>query len=231
MSISLFQKLSDETLLLQARSGNDGALTFLTKRLVERQRCLYSFTYPSMLSSFASGELNHIYFDTIAIAISRYDFNDQASFQTFFLTLLRHALIHAYAKLPQAKGLVGFSLDYEFANCGDDVNSIITFHDVVPSNNEDPRIYIDYLEELDIIGQLINNLPSICIDIARLRISGLTYKKISELCSIGIRKVKSLHEQFLNAVRTMISIHEARPKLEMRNFNLRTQSKTNSYLN
>lgn len=208
MTITLSRKLSDESLLLQARSGDETALTFLTKRLVERQRCLYSFTYPGMLSSFLSGELNHIYFDTIAVAISRYDYNDGASFQTFFLTLLRHALIHAYAKLPQSKGIVGLSLDFEASNSGDDVNGTITFHDVISASNEDPRAYVDYMEELDSLGMLSENLPSICVDVARLRMHGVTYQKIADLFGISLRKARAFHAQFLNAVKEMIGVRE-----------------------
>lgn len=191
----LFNRCNDENLLLMARSQNPDAFYALTKRYFDMRHTLYQQASAPLAKMFDAWDLNHAFFTAFNSSIRSFELG-QGSFHAYMVKALRNAMIRDAEKLHLFKGPKTISLDEE--------NEHGTLHDVVPAKGEDPRMYVNYLEEARAYGKAKGTLSEEVLQVARLRLDGCKFKEIAEILSISPRRASRDFKLYEEAVSKIV---------------------------
>lgn len=194
-----FEKLSDEELLILIREGVPGAQEALFKRYFDQQVYHCRRAAPGIYKRIREWDLNYDYFQVFLKCQNDYRFG-RSLFKNYFEAALRHEIYHAYTILVK-EGFGPISLDDPLSSYSDD----LTLHDVVSSYSEDdPRIYLDYLEEAYKLKKAPKEITSDILDVAIMRGENMTYPEIARRLHISTKMCKDRYNRYCKAVRHII---------------------------
>jgi hypothetical protein len=186
-----FETSSDEALLLLSREGNLDARFVLTERYFRLRKESAKRASYALAKILEDWDLNLSFFIAFENCFMGYQFG-KGRFSTYFLGSLRHEMSKEAEKEHLLDGLNPVSLD----NTVPGSEGEYTFHDVISSTGEDPRIYVNYLEEAMSLGKIGEDLTEETLEAARLRIDGLSFRAIAEKMNVNIKRVRKLYSQY-----------------------------------
>lgn len=193
--------LGDEALILLAREGKAEARNLITERYFKARKKLAKRASYSMVIILSDWDLNYAFFTAFENCFETYRFK-KIRFETYFLQALRHEMRKEAEKQHLFNREAPLSLDNEVPGSDGE----FTFHDVLPSACEDPRLYVNYLEEAHSLGKITSDLDTRVLRVARLRINGLSYREIADATSLSPKQAKTLFTKYEKYVEEKIKI-------------------------
>lgn len=191
-----YQLCSDENLLLMARSQNVDAFYALTKRYFDQRKTLCYKASSALSKMFDAWDLNHVFYISFNSCVKCFSLGE-GNFHSYLIKCLKNSLIREAEKLHLFRNVPTISLDFQTASG--------TLHDVVPdSGEEDPRMYVNYLEEARRYGKLKEEITDEVLQVARLKIDGCKYKEIGEILSITPKKASKYYKEYEKAVNSIV---------------------------
>lgn len=191
-----YELCSDENLLLMARSQNADAFYALTKRYFDKRQSLCHKASSALSKMFDAWDLNHVFYISFNSAVKCFTLGE-GSFHSYLIKCLKNCLIREAEKLHLFKHVPTISLDYQ--------TSSGYLHDVIPaSGEEDPRMYVNYLDEARRYGSLKEEITDEVLQVARLKIDGCKFKEIGEILSITPKKASRYYQQYEKAVNNIV---------------------------
>lgn len=183
-----YQICSDENLLLMARSQNADAFYTLTKRYFDMKTAICHQASYALSQMFDAWDLNHAFYTTFNACVKSFTLGE-GNFHSYMVRSLKNTLIRNAEKLRLFKRVPTISLDYQTASG--------YLHDVVPdSGEEDPRMYVNYLEEANKYGKLKEDVPDEVLQVARLKIDGCKFKEIGEILGITAKRASRDYKEY-----------------------------------
>lgn len=193
----------DEELLLMARFGHEKAREELISRYMKRRRSHARTAYPSSTYLLDDWDINHAFFSAMLSAMSGYSFQSGEKFFSYYMKVYGNSLLKEIKdKSRYRNGVQIVSLDEGITTHDED--SFLS--DVIPLANEDPRLYVDYLEEAGRIGLIEEQLDPKVLEVGRLRLSGCTFNEIMEKLSITRKKARILYDKFQDYIEKNVLI-------------------------
>ncbi len=194
-----FETSSDESLLLMARSQNAEAYCALTKRYFDKKRLLCSQASAALSSKFDQWDLNHAFYLAFNASIKSYSLGE-GSFHSYLVRCLKNALIREAEKLHLFKNVPTVSLDFVSSE-----SSESTLHDVIQdTGEEDPRMYVNYLEEVQRFAKCKEGIDDEVLQVARLKIDGCKYTEIAKILSISPKRASRDYEKYEELVKEIV---------------------------
>lgn len=190
----------DEELLLAWIQGSSVAQGLLTDRYFKLRFAMSEMVFPGISHTLDSWDLNHAFFLSFENALKNYEFG-KCRFESFFLKIYGHELQRESMKKNLNNNRFFYSLESEIDKDGD-----LCFHDVIKSPNEDPRLYIDYIEQAERIGKLPKELDRDALKVMKLKEEGFTFNEIADALNYSLKKVRRLYEVFKKYVKKHIII-------------------------
>jgi|GEM_PF-1338782 len=191
--------IPDEELLLLIRMGKPGAQETLFKRYFDLRSYHVHRAVPSIGSHYDQWEMNSDYFQVFWHCENTFEFG-QSLFKNYFETALRHEIHHEIAKKNE--------IDYNCMSLDDPLGGSedLTFHDVCTSGGgEDPRLYLNYLEEAYRLKKAPDALTEDILDVAVLRGEELTFPEIAKRLQISIKMAKDRYSKYEKIVERIVN--------------------------
>lgn len=194
-----FDSCSDESLLLMARSQNAEAYCILTKRYFDKKKLLCSQASAALASKFDTWDLNHAFYLAFNATIKSFQLGE-GTFHSYLVRCLKNALIREAEKLHLFKNVPTVSLDFSTSESEES-----TLHDVIPNTGEeDPRMYVTYLEEIKKFAKLKDEIDDEILQVARLKIDGCKFTEISEILSIPAKRASRDYQKYEELVKNIV---------------------------
>jgi hypothetical protein len=192
MSVNQYCDLPDEALLGLYRFGDDDARNVLVERYAKKSGNYARLVSPGIVSNLDEGEINHASFIAYLSAENGYH-EGSGTFRNYYLAILSHELSKVFKESPLFESWRFVSLDSNVP--GTEGES--TFHDVIASGEEnDPRCFLDYMEEALTLGKLPSILDQTTLKVARLHIDGETFEGISHLVNLSPKQARTRFLQY-----------------------------------
>ncbi len=194
-----FESTSDESLLLMARSQNADAYCTLTKRYFDKKKLLCNQASAALSCMFDQWDLNHAFYLAFNSTIKSYSLGE-GSFHSYFVRCLKNALIREAEKLHLFKNVPTVSLDFVSSDSNES-----TLHDVIQdTGEEDPRMYVNYLEEAQKFSRLKEKIDDEVLQVARLKIDGCKFTEIAKILSISPKRASRDYEKYEELVKSIV---------------------------
>lgn len=176
--------VSDESLLLLGRMGKDSCRDLLAIRYYKNRHRICHRASPSIMNILNEWEANEAFFRGYLDAEISYRFG-RVSFAAYALKCIRFALANAVdSKLSKTKMMVAFSLDSPQIDEQGEETSLCMADIVQNTSPEDPRVFLDYAESLEMLNKLPKGVNPISLKIASGVCDGY---KVSEIArELGI---------------------------------------------
>lgn len=159
-------EVDDEFLLLLGRMGKEGARDSLAVRYYRMRKRICRNASPSICTFLDDWEVNEAFFRGYLDAETSYRFG-RVSFKTYATRCIRFALANAAdSKLSKTRMMVAFSLDAAQRN-DDGEETTLCLADIVQdgSSPEDPRVFLDYAESLNLLHRLPKGINPVALKI------------------------------------------------------------------
>ncbi len=193
-----YENCSDESLLLMSRSQNADAYYTLTKRYFDKRKLICNQASSALARMFDAWDLNHAFYQAFNASVKSYSLGDGGSFHSYLVAALKNGMIREAEKLHLFRNVKTVSLDYE-------VSEGATLHDVIPaSGEEDPRMFVNYLEEAKKFCSAKEEIEDEVLQVARLKIDGCKYTEIAEILSITPKKASRDYEKYEDLVKGIV---------------------------
>ncbi len=194
-----FDTCTDESLLLMARSQNADAYCELTKRYFNKKKLLCSQASAALSCMFDQWDLNHAFYLAFNASIKSFSLGE-GTFHSYLVRCLRNSLIREAEKLRLFKNVPTVSLDFQTSSDGEE-----TLHDVIQdTDEEDPRMYVNYLEEVKSFSKMKENIDDEILQVARLKIDGCKYTEIAEILAITPKRASRDYEKYEELVKGIV---------------------------
>jgi len=197
-----FSASTDEELILLSRMGDSRANLALTQRYCGPARINHiRRVAPDLLGRFSLWEVSSVALRVFWKCLDGYRFGSSRFF-TYYITSLRFALSRFRREMIQMS-VRCVSIDSLAKR-----DSTYTLHDVVTGERDldDPRQYVNYFETLDKYHRLPKTVTKEMLEIAKLRLEGLTYYQIAEKMGMTYRQARSRHEKYLSIARKTFDV-------------------------
>ncbi len=205
------ESLSDEDLIVMWRVGQAEGCVVLTERYCHRQEELLRRASYALSRILASQDPDLLFATAFENCLHAYQ-PGKGPFLPYFLNSLRHDMSKAAAKEHLLDGQSVLSLDNKVPG----LEGELTFHDALAANGEDPRDYVNLLEEARRLGKIKDDLAPEVLDVARLRNDGCSFRAVAEAKGINIKKARKLYARYEKYVKTKVKIgpHSRRLKTQ-----------------
>lgn len=176
--------VSDESLLLLGRMGRESCRDLLAVRYYKNRHRLCHRASPAIMTILDEWEANEAFFRGYLDAEISYRFG-RVSFASYALKCIRFALANAVdSKLSKTKTMVAFSLDAPQIDERGEETSLCMADIVQNTSAEDPRVFLDYAESLEMLNKLPKTINPMSLKIASGVCDGY---KVSEIArALGI---------------------------------------------
>lgn len=212
--------LTDEQLVALIHNRDVEANNILAERYYGEHRVLLHLAGSAFLKTLGESESNHAFFVAYLAAVEKFRPGKGGSFRTYFVKILSHQILkslHEETKNPLGNAL---SLD---APLNDENEDSPCFSDSCRGEAmNDPKIFLDYMEEAEQLGALPKYLDRKTLWIARLRIEGHSFEEIARNLHSTIRVVRGQflrYQEFVHEGIKVGSFEEAIKKYEVKNGN------------
>lgn len=194
-----FSDTSDEELFLAAHFGNQMARGELESRYYLIKKTNIVRTVPGILSFCTLDELVPLGIQVYSKCYALYK-PGKARFRSYYEAALQRSLWR-YQNDKIQKEFGPFSFDDIIPNTG-----VMTLHDVLPANSikDNPRIYVDYLEEAASLGVGSKAITDDVLAVASLRIDGMTFSELSKKLGITPRMAYRRFRKYRDVVKGLI---------------------------
>jgi hypothetical protein len=196
------EKLSDESLFSLWLSGNAEARNELSERYFHFRLAHCHKVAPLLASRLDSGDLNYVSFVAFQSAVDHYSLS-LGSFLNYYLSVLGHEVIKKAKELSLIGSEKILSLDAPISGHDEE----ISLHDVVSLGEVDnPKIYLNYMEEASGLGCLPKSIDRRVLSVARLHQEGHSFVSIAGLMHETHKQVRSKYSLYKNFIEHGIKI-------------------------
>jgi hypothetical protein len=176
-----------------------GAREKLVKRYFDQRYYHARRSAPGVYKNFDNWESNQSFFTVYFACEQSYRFGE-ARFRKYLETSLSHAL---YRKNTSDLPLSSIVYLDETIN-GE--KSEMTFHDVVSSSSgDDPRIYLNYLEEVYLLEKAPKQIDGMVLAVARLKVEGHSLNECAALLHISPKQAKTRYAKYVAYIRKTLA--------------------------
>ena len=195
-----YDSLSDEELILLTRCGDINAYSLLVRRFCGPSRnCDIYRAAPEILQRYSLWEVSSVLLATFWDCLDGYRFGT-VRFHTYYISALRYNLFRYDNQHAKEKAMTT-SIDASVKN-----DDEYTLHDILSTNdpNDDPRHFLNYYETLKSFDKLPKEISPITLEIARMKINGLTFVEIAEALNMTYRQVYTRYQKFIDKAKSLI---------------------------
>lgn len=197
--MDLILEVRDEELLIWIRLGRSEAQEVLFQRYFAAHAFHVERSAPGITKLLGTWEINNVFFETFLHSIETFGFG-RSCFRNYFEKCLRHDLFRALNDRDLVARDECVSLDGPLNGTDE-----MTLHDVLPSQSaEDPKSWIDYLEEAYRLRSAPKRLTEPVLAVARLRCQDWTFREIAARLGISERAAKGRYLTYKGLVERII---------------------------
>jgi hypothetical protein len=180
--MSKYSLASDEEILVASRFGDVSARKELDKRYLLVSKASVVRTVPGLLAYVSIDELMPLGTQIYLKCIDGFK-PGRGRFKTYYETALRRALWN-YRDKKIKSGFGPLSFDDSIPASGN-----LTLHDVLGSRSlgDNPRMYLDYFDEVDSLGLGRRAITKEVKKIASLHLDGLSFSEIGKRMGLSTR--------------------------------------------
>jgi hypothetical protein len=196
------ENLSDESLFSLWLSGNVEARNELSERYFHYRLAHCHKVAPLLAGRFDSGDLNYVTFVAFQSAVDHFSLS-LGTFLNYYLSVLSHEILKKAKELSLIGEEKVLSFDAPVAGHEDEMS----LHDVVSLGEVDnPKIYLNYMEEAQGLGCLPEKIDRRVLAVARLHQEGHSFTSIAGLMHESHKQVRSKYTLYKNFVEHGIKI-------------------------
>jgi hypothetical protein len=194
--------LSDESLFSLWLSGNVEARNELTLRYYHYRQAHCHKVAPLLAGRLDSGDLNYVTFVAFQNAVDHFSLS-LGTFLNYYLSILSHEIV----KKGKELSLIGNEkvISFDAPVYGDDDE--MSLHDVISvGEGDNPKIYLDYMEEAEGLGCLPKKIDRRVLAVARLHQEGHSFTSIAGLMHESHKQVRTKYSLYKNFIERGIKI-------------------------
>ena len=181
-------KVEDEVLFCRYKAGDEAAVDALFTRYYELRKPIGRLADPESFYLLDEGQINDAFTDAFIRCCA--SFKPAASkFRTFFLKIYQHTIVDQLRMARERwKATSRMGLD-TVLNEGREDGEAYSLHDLIPDRSvqSQPQAYFEIAEAVELITDLPENMPPVCLEIARLvHVEGWNLAEASR--KLGLRR-------------------------------------------
>lgn len=202
----LASKVEDEILFCRYKAGDEVAVDALFTRYYELRKPIGRIADPENFYLLDEGQINDAFTDAFIRCCATYK-NKTSKFRTFFLKIYQHTIVDQLRMARERWKITARTGLDTVLNEGREDSEPYCLHDLIPDRSvlNQPKAFIEYDEAVQLITDLPENMPPICLELARLvHVEGWSIAGAARKLGIRRDRARYLLDHYDNWARTVL---------------------------